>query len=113
MQKENTMSEKRVPADFSAKVAAYESCMQELEALSTRLEGTLEALQASRDAYAKLDAWYFSNEYLEDYRYEEDHPLVDQPAGVFSEDGLYNLLGGIHEQLEDIAAFLPVFRHTK
>ena len=94
---------------FAAFSREMERRMEQLLCMKRLLEQTKTAMDDCREPARTLYDWYFKGSWLQDRDREEKHPLK-QPAGVYSEDGLYDLFQDLEDLCRSVEEAVRDFR---
>lgn len=75
------------------RIKEMESCLDETGAAIRELSQALSRYEEIRDKYCKLEEYYGSAEWKEDFKADEEGKLPhDLKRGVLSEDAIYDLI---------------------
>ena len=78
---------------LTERITEMEDCLDTCAAASKQLEEALDAYEACRRQYAKLQAYYEGGQWQKDFEADEKGKVPqDLKRGVLSEDAVYDLL---------------------
>ncbi len=63
------------------------------EEFAKKMNKMLEEYKENFSDFEKLEKYYYSKEYMEDLKLDQEGKLEDIPRGVLSEDLVYDLMG--------------------
>ena len=93
--------------DRIKRITDMENALNAALALMARAEEGVEALEQIQPLIRKLDGYYSSPLWMQDYQADEQgHIPKDLPRGVLSEDGIYNLLFRYRQVLDQLESMM-------
>ncbi len=81
-----------------AHITEMENIMVQQNGKLKEMNQLLDALDAQREAYRKLMAYYYSEQRTQDIQDDENHLIPESlHRGVLTEDEIYDLIGDYHD----------------
>lgn len=107
------MSDNQKIERFREMTRTHEKEMNDVDAMVKNMQELIAQIPSCLPALDNLSRWYFKGTWLQDHAFEQKNPIKDEPCGVYSEDGLYNLFDDVvansvelHQLLDALTSIL-------